>query len=149
MIKINKTVGYLLGLLLTLIIYFIGQLLFFINTEKVTGKICEIRQSVRAGRYGGRYEFFYVCFTTKENIQIKANAGSNFKYDYGDTVTLFYKKGNPSKIRINEFSAFWLMHIWPFVILFGVILAGVTATWYGTKYVVISRNPYSIKLRNS
>ena len=149
MVKINKAVGYLLGLLLTLIIYFIGQLLFFINAEKVTGKICEIRQLVRAGRYGGRYEFFYVCFTTKENMPNKANAGSNFKYDYGDTVTLFYKTGNPSKVRINEFSALWLMHIWPYVILFGVIMAAVTATWYGTKYAVISRNPCSIKLRNS
>ena len=149
MIKINKAVGYLLGLLLTLVIYFLGQLLFFINTEKVNGKICEIRQSVRSGRYGGRYDFFYVCFTTKENIQVKVNAGSNFKYDYGEIVPLIYKKGNPSKIRINEFSALWLMHCWPYVIVFAIIMAFVTGIWYETKYVVIYRNPYSIKLRDS
>jgi hypothetical protein len=34
MIKINKAGGYLIGLLLTLTIYFIGQLLSFVNSEK-------------------------------------------------------------------------------------------------------------------
>ncbi|MEP7372867.1 MAG: hypothetical protein ABI675_05715 [Chitinophagaceae bacterium] len=146
MIKINKAGGYLLGLLSTLIIYFIGQLLFFVNTEKVNGEICEIRQSVRGK---GRYAFFYVCFTTKENIQVKANAGSNFKYDFGEIVPLIYKTGNPSKIRINEFSALWLMHCWPYIIIFAVIMAFVTGIWYETKYVVIYRNPYNIRLQDS
>jgi len=38
MIKINKTGGYLIVPVLTVIIYFIGQLFFFINTEKAAGK---------------------------------------------------------------------------------------------------------------
>jgi hypothetical protein len=149
MIKINKAGGYLIGLIVTLIIYFMGQLFYFINTEKTAGKICEIRQSRTSGRYPGRYEFFYVCFITKNNIEVKAKAGSNFKYDYGDAVTVIYKKGNPGKLRINGFSALWLMHCWPYVILFGFIMAAITATYYGTKYVVITRRPFSIKLKNS
>ena len=110
MIKINKAGRYLIGLLLTLIIYLVGQLFFFINTEKTEGKICKIIESRTSRRYGGRYEFFYVCFSTKDDKEVMANGGSNFKYDYGDIVTLFYKKDNPKNIRLKEFSALWLMH---------------------------------------
>jgi hypothetical protein len=149
MIKISKAGGYLIGSLLTLVIYFMGQLIFFINTEKADGTICDIRESRNSGIYIPRDEFFYVCFTTSDNVAIKAKAGSNFKYDTGDNVILRYKRNNPSRIRISEFSALWLMHCWPYIILWGFVMAAVTATWYQTKYVVISRNPFSIKLQNS
>ena len=149
MIKINKAGGYLIGVLLALTIYFMGQLFFFVNTEKAIAKICDIREFRTSGRYPGTYDLFYVCFVTKDNLEIKAAAGSNFKLAYGEQVTVRYKKGNPAKIRINEFSALWLMHCWPYVILLGFIMAAVTAAWYGTKYVIIYRNPYSIKLENS
>lgn len=150
MIKISKPYGYLIGLLLTLLIYFIGQLFFFINTEKTTGKICEIRGVSRGARYSGRYEFFYVCFTTKDNIEVKAGVGSNFKYDYGDLVGIIYKRNKPTKARVNEFSALWLMHSFSYVILWGLIMAFITGIYYGTTHVVISLKPrFTIKLINT
>jgi hypothetical protein len=149
MIKINKAGGYLIGLLLALTIYFIGQLLFFVNSEKAVAKICDIQEIRTPGRIVTSYDLFYVCFVTKDNLEIKANAGSNFRYVYGEQVTLRYRKANPTKIRIDEFSAMWLIHCWPYVIVLGFIMAAVTAAWYGTKYVVIYRNPFGIKLENA
>ncbi len=150
MIKISKPYGYLTGLLLTLIIYFIGQLFFFINAEKATGNICQIRTSRGSLRYRGTSEIFYVCFTTKDNLQVKARGGSNFEYVDGEQVELYYKKNNPGHIRFNDFSALWLVPGWPYFILWGIIMAFVTGLYYKTRYVVISRKPhFSIKLINA
>ncbi|MGZ8552939.1 MAG: hypothetical protein ACXWV8_06005 [Chitinophagaceae bacterium] len=150
MIKISKPYGYLSGVFLTLIIYFIGQLLFFINTEKTTGDICETRMSGGSVRYPGRSEIFYVCFTTNDNAQVKAKGGSNFEYAVGQQVGMYYKKNNPRHIRFNNFSALWLVPAWPYFILWGIIMAFVTGLYYKTRYVVIFRKPrFSIKLVNA
>jgi hypothetical protein len=147
MIKISKPYGYLIGLLLTLLIYFIGQLFFFINTEKTEGRICETRMSGGSMRYPGRSEIFYVCFTTKNNVQVKAKGGSNFEYAIGEQVELYYKKSNPRHIRFNNFSALWLVPAWPYVILWGIIMAFVTGLYYKTRYVIISVKPrFNIRL---
>ena len=52
------------------------------------------------------------------------------------------------KAGVDEFSALWLMHSWPYVILSGFIMAAVRAARYGTKYLFIYRILYSIKLKN-
>jgi hypothetical protein len=123
MIKISKPAAYLIGLLLTLIIYFIGQLFFFINTEKTTGNICEIKMSGRSLRYSGSTEIFYVCYITKDSLQVKAKGGSNFEFAFGEQAEFYYKKNNPSQIRFNDFSALWLVPAWPYFILWGILMA--------------------------
>ena len=143
MIKISKPYGYLIGVLLTFFIYFISQLFFFINTEKAEGEICNVRSS-------RRYDYFYVCFTTKDNREIKMYAGTNFKYEHCDLVGVIYKRNNPTKARLNQFSALWLMPCWPYIILWGLIMAFITGIYYGSRYVIISRKPhFSIKLSGS
>jgi len=122
MIKINIAGGYLIGLLLTLTFNFIGQLFFFVNTELAIAKICDISEPRTSGRYRGSHDLFYACFEQKAIFEIKAG--------------------------VDEFSALWLMHSWPYVILSGFIMAAVRAARYGTKYLFIYRILYSIKLKN-
>jgi Protein of unknown function (DUF3592) len=141
-IKINKLYGYLIGLVLTLIIYFIGQLIFFINTDSVQGQICDITTKTSGSRYRGRVEIYYACFTTNENINVKFRVGSNLQYDYGDTVKVIYKKNNPHTARLSGFTELWAMPVLYYLIPFALIMAAVKAIYYGNRYVVINKKPF-------
>lgn len=149
MIKINKAYGYLIGTLFTLFVCIIGQLFFFINTEKTTGFICDIKERGGSRRYYSTYDLFYVCFATKDNISVKAEIGSNFKFKRGEPVVIIYKKNNPSNARVNQFSPLWLVHSWPYIILWGLVMALITGLFYGTRWIAISWNPrFRVQLKN-
>jgi hypothetical protein len=143
-IKINKALGYLVGLILVFVIYLIGQFFFLINTVSATGQICDITSKSGSLRRPGRVEFFYACFTTKENTTVKIRAGSNLGYEFGDTITLIYKKNNPYQARINNFYELWVEPCFFYLLPFALIMAIITAAYYESKYVVISRNPFKI-----
>ena len=68
-IKIGKAKAYFLGLALSLLIYFIGQGIFFVNTGKAKGEIC-VAQYEKVGKYGEE-RIYYVCFMTKSWDNIK------------------------------------------------------------------------------
>ena len=144
MIKINKGTAYLIGCFVTLLLYFAGQGLFFLNTSKTTGHICDI--TMGHGRRG--YDAYYVCFTTKKGQQIKFMAGSYLPYDMDSTVAVIYSNTNPKKARLNTFKTLWLVPAIIYVIPFMLIMAVLTGVYYGTKYVIISRNPWKIYLSN-
>ncbi|HEY6505903.1 MAG TPA: DUF3592 domain-containing protein [Chitinophagaceae bacterium] len=144
MIKINKAIGYLAGLILVFLIYLVGQLFFFFNTARVSGHICDITSKSGSFRHPGRVEIFYACFTTKENKNITFRAGSNLDYGLDDTVQVLYKKNNPHRARIDHFSELWVVPAFIYIIPFALVMGIVTAIYAGRRYVIINKKPFKI-----
>jgi len=145
-IKIGKAKAYFLGLALSLLIYFIGQGIFFINTAKAKGEICDA-QYEKFGKYGEE-RIYYVCFMTKSWDNIKTKAGSNLHYYPNDPVTLFYKRNNPYNIRLNNFTSLWAVPALPYAIPFVIIMALISGFYYDSKYMVISKKPLKLSFGN-
>jgi hypothetical protein len=145
-IKIRKAYAYLLGLAITFLMYFIGQGIFFINTAKAKGTICDA-QYERIGRYQ-KERIFYVCFITKNWEHIETKAGSNLHYYPNDPVDLFYKVNNPTHIRLTDFTSLWAIPALPYAIPFVIIMALISGFYYKTKYIVISRRPLKVRFSN-
>jgi hypothetical protein len=138
-IRINKPYGYLIGLGLTLLIYFISQLAFFINTSTVKGYICDITTTRK------RIEIYYACFDAGANEVIKFRAGSNLDYGYEEKVAVIYKKNNPHNARINSFTELWIFPgLYSFFIPFVLIMAGITGLFYGRTFIIINKKPFRI-----
>lgn len=145
-IKIGKAKAYLLGLLLSFLIYFIGQGIFFINTAKAKGEICDA-QYERFGKYGEE-RIYYVCFNTSNWDNIKTKAGSNLHYYPNDPVNLYYKINNPYHIRLNNFTSLWAVPALPYAIPFVILMALISGFYYDSKYMVISKKPVKVEFSN-
>jgi hypothetical protein len=141
MIKINKPVGFLLGFLFTLFTYFVSQLFFFIGTEKVKGVIYYSEVSPRRGRY----ERFYMTFNTTKGETVITKAGTNYDFNSGDSVNIRYKKNDPRRARMTDFSTMWLKNVYYYVILWGLIMAALMGAYAGSKYIIITKKPFSVK----
>jgi hypothetical protein len=149
MIRVNKGYGYLFGLLLSFIIYLVGQGIFFINTIRSGAVICDV--STRRGgsiRYGGTMYMYYACFITKDGQAMKIRIGSNLPYEPEDSVGVIYKRNNPSNARVDSFKSAWLVPGLYYLVPWAIIMALVTGIYAGTKYVVISWKPFKIWLSN-
>jgi len=146
-IAISKPAGYLAGLLLTLLIYFIGQGIFFFNAQKTKASICDTyeRRGV-SSRYPGRMTVFYICFITKDGKEVKVRAGTNLSYNVEDSVDIYYKKNHPSIARVKSFKTLWLVPSLYYLIPFALIFAFITGIYAGTSYVMLSLRPFKIWL---
>lgn len=149
MIKITKGYAYLLGWLISFLIYLIGQAFFFINTVKAKGFICDVSTRRSSGtRYGGRVYIFYGCFVTPTGEEIKVKLGSNLSYEMGDSIGIIYKKHHPSVARADSFKSLWLVPGLYYLIPWAIIMALLTGAYYGTKYIVIAKKPWKVWLSN-
>ncbi|MBC7946375.1 MAG: hypothetical protein H7Y42_00735 [Chitinophagaceae bacterium] len=139
--KINQGGGYLAGLLITIQIFLLGQLFFAIGTSSAVGRICDITEKTSVGRYRGRVEIYFACFTTTDGSQIRLRVGSNLGYELEDKVSVIYKKNNPTKARLDRFSEFWLIPSFPYIIVLAIIMGLVKALYVKKKYLVIETKP--------
>lgn len=145
MIRVNKKNSYISGTLLVMVMYFTGQLIFFINTEKKDGYVCDIKGYT--GRYGA--EVFYLCFTTSKGEAVKKRIGSNLKYKAGESVPVIYKTNHPRMARLNDFRSLWVIPSLYYLVPLGFIMAFITGIFYGHRYISISIKPFKVWLSKS
>lgn len=145
-IRIRKGYAYLLGFALTLLLYLVGQAIFFINTAKTKGTICDARYE-RLWKYG-EDRIYYVCFITKNWQHIETKAGSNLNYYPNTPVELVYKVNNPTHIRLTDFTSLWAIPALPYIIPLAIIMALIIGFYYKTKYMVIVKKPFKVSFSN-
>lgn len=127
-----------------MIIYLIGQSIFFINTERTKGQVCDITEKSGSDRYPGKIEIFYACFEIKDSTTVRFKAGKNLGLNFGDTVNIIYKRNNPVHARLTGFLELWVLPgVW-YLFPFAVIMGLVTAMYYGNRYVVINKKPFKL-----
>ena len=144
MIRLNRWEAYGLGIVLAGLIYLIAQGIFFAGTSKANGSICMIKRG--AARY--YYENFYVCFTASDKKTYRVKAGSNMQFDQDTPVKVIYKTNNPSIARIADTRALWVIPSFPYIIVWGIIMALLTGAFYGSRYMFISWKPFRLWMDN-
>ena len=139
-VKITRAPAYFISFLFVVLLYVIGQAIFFISARRTDARICD---AVYTGARGDlQQRIYYACFVTEKGEYVKAIAGSNH------IIPIIYRVNNPEKIRQLKFTSLWLLPSMIYFIPLGIVWAGLAGVYYRKKYIIISKKPWRIKLSN-